>query len=89
MDVSETTPPPPWLARLAPGRWLGVSPNSEDVGVRSGPESLTVTPEVRRMLGILKIEMSRREIMNALALRDEEHFREHHQQPAMAAGLIE
>ena len=48
-----------------------------------------VTPEVRRMLGLLICEMARTEIMVQLGLRDEKHFREHYQQVAMAAGLIE
>ena len=48
-----------------------------------------VTPEVRRMLGLLICEMARTEIMAQLGLRDEKHFREHYQQVAMAAGLIE
>ena len=63
-------------------------------GVESGVESGSdftgqVTPEVRLMLGILNGEMNRREIMKGLSLREEKHFREHYQQSAMAAGLIE
>jgi ATP-dependent DNA helicase RecG len=41
------------------------------------------------MLGLLICEMARTEIMVQLGLRDEKHFREHYQQVAMAAGLIE
>ena len=48
-----------------------------------------VTPEVARMLRVLEQEMNRTEIMNALGLNDEKHFREHYQQTAVAAGLIE
>ena len=48
-----------------------------------------VTPEVTRMLRVLEREMNRTEIMNALGLNDEKHFREHYQQTAVAAGLIE
>jgi ATP-dependent DNA helicase RecG len=48
-----------------------------------------VTPEVRRMLGLLVCEMARKEIMAQLGLRDVKHFREHYQQAAMANGLIE
>jgi ATP-dependent DNA helicase RecG len=48
-----------------------------------------VTPEVARMLRVLEREMNRTEIMNALGLNDEKHFREHYQQTAVAAGLIE
>jgi Fic family protein len=48
-----------------------------------------VTPEVGRMLRVLRNEMTRREIMGILGLRDEKHFREHYQQAALAAGLLE
>jgi Fic family protein len=48
-----------------------------------------VTPEVRKMLSILKGEMSRKEIQQILGLKDEKHFRTAYQQPAIAAGLIE
>ena len=41
------------------------------------------------MLGVLKRQMNRAQIMSALGLRDEKHFREHYQQAAIAAGLIE
>ena len=48
-----------------------------------------VTPEVRKMLSILKGEMTRKEIQKILGLKDEKHFRTAYQQPAIAAGLIE
>jgi Fic family protein len=48
-----------------------------------------VTPEVKKMLSILKGEMSRKEIQQKLGLKDEKHFREAYQQPAVAAGLLE
>jgi Fic family protein len=48
-----------------------------------------VTPEVKKMLAILKDEMTRKEIQQKLGLKDEKHFREAYQQPAVAAGLIE
>ncbi|MCK9197578.1 MAG: Fic family protein [Syntrophales bacterium] len=48
-----------------------------------------VTPEVRKMLSILKGEMTRKEIQQKLGLKDEKHFRTAYQQPAIAAGLIE
>jgi ATP-dependent DNA helicase RecG len=41
------------------------------------------------MLRVLEQEMNRVEIMKALGLKDEKHFREHYQQAAIAAGLIE
>jgi ATP-dependent DNA helicase RecG len=48
-----------------------------------------VTPELERMLTVLEGEMNRTEIMEALGLKDEKHFREHYQQTAVAAGLLE
>lgn len=59
---------------------------TEQVARQVTPE---VTPEVRGMLSILEGEMNRSEIMAALGLRDEKHFRQHYQQTAVAAGLIE
>lgn len=46
-------------------------------------------PEVVRMLAVLQRAMSRAEIIEVLGLKDEKHFREHYQQPAVAAGLID
>lgn len=48
-----------------------------------------VTPEVRRLLKVIKGEMTRREIQSKLGLKDEKHFRERYQQPAVAQKLIE
>jgi len=48
-----------------------------------------VTPEVKKMLSIMKGEMARSEIMSALGLTDEKHFREHYQQVCIKLGLIE
>jgi ATP-dependent DNA helicase RecG len=48
-----------------------------------------ITPEVRKMLAILKGEMFRKEIRQILGLKDEKYFRTAYQQPAVAAGLIE
>ena len=56
----------------------------------SAPEATPhVTPEVRKMLSILKGEMTRKEIQQILGLKDEKHFRTAYQQPAIAARLIE
>jgi ATP-dependent DNA helicase RecG len=41
------------------------------------------------MLRLFSGEMTRQEIMAVLALRDEKHFREHYQQAAIIAGVIE
>lgn len=48
-----------------------------------------VTPEVGRMLKLVNGEMSRAELMRALGLRDEKHFRTHYQQAALALGVLE
>ncbi len=55
-----------------------------------GPEvTPEVTPEVCRLLEVLQGEMGRIELMEALSLKDEKHFREHYQQTAIGQGLIE
>lgn len=48
-----------------------------------------VTPERARMLSVMTGEMSRAEIMAALGLIDEKHFRENYQQYGINEGLIE
>ena len=48
-----------------------------------------VTPEVDRLLSVLRGDMSRAELMATLALKDEKHFRERYQQVAVKMGLIE
>ncbi|WP_198361407.1 Fic family protein [Halomonas sp. N3-2A] len=48
-----------------------------------------VTPEMLRLLGALEGEMGRVDLMAALGLQDEKHFREHYQQNAIQQGLIE
>ncbi len=53
------------------------------------PVTPEVTPEVGRLLLVLKSEMNRAQLMAALGLRDEKHFRQHYQQAAVASGLIE
>jgi hypothetical protein len=51
-----------------------------------------VTPEVApevRLLGVLRGEMSRQALQEALGLRDDEHFRKAYLLPALDAGLVE
>jgi hypothetical protein len=48
-----------------------------------------VTPGVTRLLQILHGEMTRKQIQSILNLKDEKHFREKYQQPAVSQGLIE
>ena len=57
----------------------------------TGTQQVTpeVTPEVTRMLRVITGEMTRGEIMSALELKDEKHFRERYQQIGIAQGLIE
>ena len=61
----------------------------EATGEVTPEDAPEVTPEVIKMMGVLKGAMNRAEIMAALGLKDEKHFREHYQQAAVAAGLIE
>ncbi|MEO4048760.1 Fic family protein [Pseudomonas sp. CAU 1711] len=48
-----------------------------------------VTPQVERLLAVLRGEMSRDELQTLLGLRDRKSFRERYLQPALAQGLIE
>ncbi|MDP3517742.1 MAG: hypothetical protein Q8S94_11310 [Pseudohongiella sp.] len=48
-----------------------------------------VTPEVGRLLVIVQGEQSRVELMAALSLKDDEHFRKAYLSVALEAGLIE
>lgn len=47
-----------------------------------------VTPEVRLLIA-LSGEMTRRQLREALGLKDDEHFRKTYLLPALEAGLIE
>ena len=48
-----------------------------------------VTPQVARLLTVIKREMNRDELQNALQLKDRKSFRELYIKPALAARLIE
>lgn len=62
----------------------------EALNTRPTPEvAPEVTPEVKRMLVSMTREMTRKQIQEKLGLKDEKHFREAYQQPAVALGLIE
>lgn len=70
----------------------GTSTEVSEVGVWYGatPEvAPEVTPEVKKMLAVIQGEMSRKEIQKELGLKDEKHFRQAYQQPAVAGGLLE
>ena len=48
-----------------------------------------VAPDVERLLAVIAGEMSSQQLMAAMGLKDEKHFRQHYRQPALAAGVIE
>ncbi|MEA3225391.1 MAG: transcriptional regulator, partial [Planctomycetota bacterium] len=48
-----------------------------------------VTPQVKRLLGIMKGEMNREDLQGNLGLRDRKSFRETCLSPALRAGYIE
>jgi ATP-dependent DNA helicase RecG len=71
------------VVRFRPKSRAITAKTTEHEGTKSAPSrhqvTPEVTPEVRRMLFILKGEMNRSEIMTALGLNDEKHFRQHYQ----------
>ena len=67
----------------------GATQSTDPVGPMYVPGSPEVTPEVRRMLALIKGNMTRLEIQKGLGLIDEKHFREYYQQPGVQQGLIE
>lgn len=58
---------------------------------QQAPQEATpqVTPQVQRLVTVVRGELSRAEIMNALDLKDRMHFANEYLQPALDAGLIE
>jgi Fic family protein len=61
----------------------------EALEIGSTPEVYPdVTPEVARLLAVLQGEMSSAELMQALGLKDEKHFRQNYRQKAIDAGVI-
>ena len=63
---------------------------SPEVTPEATPEvTPEATPEVIRLLAVMESAMSRQGIQAKLGLKDEKHFREFYQQPAVAGGLIE
>lgn len=47
------------------------------------------TPEVLRLIHVLQDDSSRKELQQALTLKDDEHFRKRYLRPALAAGVVE
>lgn len=64
-----------------------------DPGTRSGGQepqvTLQVTPQVKRLLGAMKGEMTREELQKNLGLRDRKSFRESYLTPALRGKFIE
>ncbi|MDO9547377.1 MAG: putative DNA binding domain-containing protein [Candidatus Marinimicrobia bacterium] len=52
-------------------------------------DNMQVTPEVNRMLNIIKGEMSRQELQDNLKLKNRDYFRKAYLLPALDQGLIE
>lgn len=59
---------------------------TEPVEAQVTPKS---PPEVGRMLHTVNGELSRAELMIALGMKDEKHFRTYYQQAALATGVLE
>ena len=57
--------------------------------VRTPQEAPHVSPQVRRLLAVLTGEMSRRDILHALGLRDRKSLRERYLSPALRGGYVE
>ncbi|MFT7721769.1 MAG: ATP-binding protein [Roseateles sp.] len=55
----------------------------------TGRITTEVTTEVERVLRVLIGEMSRQELQEALALKNDEHFRKAYLLPALGSGLVE
>ncbi len=51
--------------------------------------SIQVTTEVSRIICVMEGEMQRKGIQEKRGLKEEKHFREAYQQPAVQEGLIE
>ena len=62
-----------------------------DSGVGELVDAVTpqVTPQVSRLLEVLIADMSRAELMSALALKDRMHFANDYLRPALEADLIQ
>ena len=70
---------PDWVTLTFPRRGAHAAPH----------DAHHVTPHVERLLGVLRGEMSRAELMSVLGLADRGHFTRNYLQPALRAGLIE
>ena len=68
---------------------LPVHEGFQEIEQESGLQTPEVTPEVKRLLGVLDRDMSRVELMAVLRLSDEKHFRGRYLQKAIREGYIE
>ena len=81
-EIREKPVATPEVAGQATGQVTG-QPESQHI-ITPG-----VTPEVMRFLSVIEGTTSRQEIQTELGIKDEKHFREFYQQPAVTRGLIE
>jgi ATP-dependent DNA helicase RecG len=51
--------------------------------------TLQVTPQVRRLIAVVDVEMTRAEMMEVLDLKDRMHFTNEYMQPALDDNLLE
>ena len=79
--------------RLDAGSWVTTirrKPTSGEVAPQAAPQATPqVTPQVEKLLGVPQGEMSREQIMNALALKDRKYVTKDYLRPAVEAGVIE
>jgi predicted HTH transcriptional regulator len=71
--------------KLPPPRWT----SEKGLGITLTFYAQEATPEVSRLLKVLEGELSRREMQEALGLKDADHMREAYISPALTAGMIE
>ena len=86
--------PEPQLRITGHDLWLEFPFSSEYLKAISAPEvtpqvTPEVTPEVEKLLNVVSSEQSRRDLQDALGLRDDDHMRISYILPALAAGLLE
>ena len=74
---------PDWVTVTFPRSVAAATPH---VALHETPH---VTPHVGRLIAVLHGEMSRVELLDALGLRDRQHFAMTYLQPSLEAGLVE
>jgi ATP-dependent DNA helicase RecG len=87
---AENGNPPPMWREEAGSVFVIFAPATPGGGPEvTGEVTGEVTREVRRLLGVCRGSMTRRELQDALALKAEENFRMLYLTPALESGLIE